>query len=80
MHMNRRSLFKFLAGVAALPVVAKLPDPVRWRIKRVGAWCTCQITEGVVTSVRIIDTGSGYTSSPVDYKPPKTGSGYISSW
>jgi hypothetical protein len=63
--MNRRNLFKFIAGAAALPLVAKLPAPLRKPIERAGAWATVQVTGGVITAVTIIDGGSGYTVAPI---------------
>lgn len=62
--MNRRDIFKFLAGAAALPIVAKLPAPLRRPIEQAGAWFTCQVKAGQITSISIINAGSVYMSSP----------------
>jgi hypothetical protein len=77
--MNRRDLFKFIAGAAALPIVAKLPAPLRKVVERAGAWATVQVTSGVITSITITHGGSGYNAPPkviiggdtVQIEPPK---------
>ena len=67
--MNRRSLFRAIAGLAALPIIDKLPAQATTPIKRVGAWATMHA--GEITAVTIISAGSGYSSSPLRTLPPK---------
>jgi hypothetical protein len=63
-RMNRRSLFKFLAGAATLPLVAKLPI-ARRVTERAGAYFTARVEAGEITSFSVINAGSGYTSTPI---------------
>lgn len=65
--IDRRSFFRGLAALAAVPLLAKVPV-----IQRVGAWAEVKITDGVITSVTITNAGSGYTSPPLrsGYTPP----------
>jgi hypothetical protein len=53
--MNRRIFFRFLAGAAAIPLIAKLPP-----VARVGAWAEVKIRAGAITSITITNAGSGY--------------------
>jgi len=62
--ITRRSIFSLLAGAAALPLISKIPV-----VQRVGAWAMVKIEAGAITSVSIINAGSGYNSSPtIDFK------------
>lgn len=61
---TRRGFFGLVAGLAALPIVARLPAPVARKIERAGAWATVNITSGQITAITILNVGCGYTSSP----------------
>jgi hypothetical protein len=61
--LDRRSLFRALAGAAALPIIAKLPVPAKKLVERVGAWATIQIKAGRIIAIHVIDGGSGYSTS-----------------
>jgi hypothetical protein len=63
--MDRRSFFRLIAGAASLPVLARLPAPARRVVERVGAWATVRVDMGAVTSISIVNGGSGYTHPSV---------------
>jgi hypothetical protein len=67
--MDRRLFFRLVAGVAALPIVARLPLPLRRPLERAGAWAEVFIKDGQITAITIMSPG--YNSAPfVVITPP----------
>jgi hypothetical protein len=63
--LSKRTFFKAMAGMAALPLIAKLPAPLVKPIQQVGAWAVVKITGGQITSITITNVGPGYTHPSV---------------